>query len=291
MTEATVVTSENLQQFQMARLFPDGRVEDATITDPKPNADAPPAGEQVVEPPKTEEEPKKKGNPKIEQRFSELTEARRKAEERAEQAEKRAKELEEKLNPPQKDPLVEKIGPKPKKEDYTDPFDYAADLSEWSAKHAVQEKEVEDAKLAKERESAKVVESWQKRLREVKAEIPDWEETIQSSDVSVSDQVRDAIIESEVGPKILYHLASHPELAEKIRGLTVTGALREIGKMEARLEKAEETKPEPKVEMKPKAEMITPIKAKSVPDVRVNSAGEYTGSYAQWKADRKAGRI
>lgn len=282
MTEATVVTSENLQQFNLERLrIPQEPVEDAQVVSETPAPEEEP-----------KEEPKKKGNPKIEQRFSELTEQRRKAEERAEAAEKKAAELEAKINPPKLDPITEKIGPKPKKEDYTDPFDYAADLSQWSAKSAIQEKEVSDQKAAKDRESAKVVETWQARLRAVKAEIPDWEETVQGSDVSVSDQVRDAIIESDLGPKILYHLAGHPEVAEKIRTMTVTGALREIGKIEARLEKVEE-KPETveKPAPKPKAEMITPIKARSVPDVMVNSDGEFTGTYEQWKAARKAHKI
>jgi len=41
----------------------------------------------------------------------------------------------------------------------------------------------------------------------------------------VSNEVRDAIFESEVGPRILYHLAENPEIAEQLQGMTLTKAL------------------------------------------------------------------
>jgi hypothetical protein len=100
--------------------------------------------------------------------------------------------------------------------------------------------------------------------------------------------VRDAIFESEVGPRILYHLAENPEIAEKLQSLTVTGALRAIGKLEAQFEK---------IEAKPVAKSkapapINPIKsAANGRDVNLTTDGQFHGSYQAWKAARLAGRI
>ena len=63
---------------------------------------------------------------------------------------------------------------------------------------------------------------------------------VASSSVVVNDAVRDAIIESDIGPRILYELASDDELAEKLTSLSTAGALKLIGKLEAQFEKTEE---------------------------------------------------
>jgi len=65
--------------------------------------------------------------------------------------------------------------------------------------------------------------------------------------------------------------------------------LKEIGKLEARFEaKAEE---KPVVRSKAPAP-VTPIKAASgVADTKLSSDGNWYGSYAEWKAARKAGKV
>ena len=107
---------------------------------------------------------------------------------------------------------------------------------------------------------------------------------------SVSDAIRDTILESDVGPKILYHLAENEELAKKIAGLSERAALKEIGKLEARFER---TEPEVKPVKKSNAPApVTPLKAVSgVADVKLDTDGKWYGSYAEWKAARKAGKV
>jgi hypothetical protein len=46
----------------------------------------------------------------------------------------------------------------------------------------------------------------------------------------------DAIIESEFGPQMALHLATHPEEITRISGLSVNGALRALGKIEMMFE-------------------------------------------------------
>lgn len=246
---------------------------------------------EEVEPP--EEPAAKKGNAKLQGRFSELTEQRRQAEQRAEReaerattAERERDELKAKLDPPKK---ATDEAPQPRPQDYADAFQYAADLAEWTARKAVVEdrKEREEAatKEKAEAEAAKVKSAWNSRLAEAKKETTDWDDVVGSSDLSVSDPVRDAIIESDLGPQILYLLASEPERVEKLSGLSVLGQLREIGKMEARLEKPEAK--ETKIEVRPRAPApITPVKGTKADNV-VNDPGEFKGTFQEWKAQRQ----
>jgi hypothetical protein len=61
-------------------------------------------------------------------------------------------------------------------------------------------------------EHSKLIDAWGQRVKAAKAEMPDFDDMISSTDVTVSNEVRDAIFESDVGPRILYHLAENPDL-------------------------------------------------------------------------------
>jgi len=126
--------------------------------------------------------------------------------------------------------------------------------------------------------------------------LPDFDDMVASSDVVVTDPIRDAILESDVGPQILYHLAENPEIAEKLANQSVASALRQLGKLEAKFEKAEETqsdKPSKTVAKKSNApEPIKPLRGTSVAtDIPMGSDGQFHGTFAQWKAARLAGKI
>jgi hypothetical protein len=119
--------------------------------------------------------------------------------------------------------------------------------------------------------------------------LPDFDDMVSSSDVVVSDQVRDAILESDVGPRILYHLAENPEIAQKISKASLITALREIGKLEAKFEKTE-PKEVKTVAVKSKAPApISPLKGTSSEQAVITDTDKMT--YAQYKAMRQAKRI
>jgi hypothetical protein len=137
-----------------------------------------------------------------------------------------------------------------------------------------------------------MIQSWAQKVQEAKAELPDFDDLVAASDVVVNNAVRDAILESDVGPKILYHLAENNDLAKKIAGLSPNAALREIGKLEARFEvKADTKQTNPLVKSKAPAP-IQPIRGgQGKADVPISADGEFHGSYQAWKAARKAGKI
>jgi hypothetical protein len=140
----------------------------------------------------------------------------------------------------------------------------------------------------------KVADDWASKLKVAQAEFADYDEVMAASELKVSNEVRDALLESDIGPKLAYHLASNPELAQRIQGMTVTGALRTIGRLEATLEKPPEKKPEPAPEkpaVKRPPPPVTPIRAANVPDDLTDGAGEFTGTFAQWKAMRQSKRM
>jgi len=303
-----VVTSENLAEWTMDRLglaTEEAPVEAEAVEetpDSEPTVDA--EGESELD---TETEGKateeRKQNPKLEKRFSELTKARKEAEARAEaeakaraELEARLREYEEKVAPQQKT-AEDPIGAEPRADQFDDAFEYAKALAEWSAEKALYERDQQEANRKLEEERQKVIKSWSEKLEKAKPNLPDFDDILASTQVVVSNEVRDAIVESDVGPEILYHLASlDGEEAEKFQNLPLTKALREIGKLEARFEKqaiAEEKPVSKPVVQKSKAPApLSPIKATgSAMETPIGSDGEFHGSFQAWKAARKAGKI
>jgi polyhydroxyalkanoate synthesis regulator phasin len=289
-----VLTSENAAEFYANRL---GLAESPTETvaeqsEPEQVADQSEPEEAEAE---AKQEGERKQNPKLERRFSEITKQREEARKEAQQErearqalEQRLAALENKGQPQRANPVDEK----PQPSQFSDAFEYAEALAEYTADKRISEMKQQEAQAKEAEERQKVIQTWAKKVESVKATLPDFDDIVASSDVVVNDDIRDAILESDVGPQILYHLAENDEVAKKIAGLSPKAALREIGKLEAKFEaKPEVEKPAPIVKSKAPAP-ITPIRGgKNTPDVPLDSNGVFFGTAAQWKELRKAGKI
>ena len=78
--------------------------------------------------------------------------------------------------------------------------------------------------------------AWQERESIAKASISDYDAVIAASaDVPVSRHLGDAIMESEQGPQLVYHLAKNPALAAQLNGMSAMRVGIEIGRLEATL--------------------------------------------------------
>jgi hypothetical protein len=160
------------------------------------------------------------------------------------------------------------------------------------------ERDKEQREATAKAEETKVLASWAEKVTAIKQSVPDFAEKIDASPVQVAPYVRDAILDSEVGPRMLLHLAENKAEAEALGRMSAVRALKEIGKLEEKYLKGA-PKAEPKAEPKaPEVEIskapapINPLKGASAPlEAPVNAQGEYVGTYAQWKALRKAGKI
>jgi hypothetical protein len=296
---SSVVTSSNAAEFYAERLgLADSPEETAAETVDAPVeeiTDSEPATEESSSEPKAEDEAEEAEKPKdkLEKRFSKISKQRDEANARAEQLESRLRELEAKANP---QPIAQTadVDDKPRADQFNDAFEYAEALAEWSAEKALRDRDIAESQRKADEERNKVIESWNQKVAKAKSSMPDFDEIVASSTTVVSDAVRDAIIESDVGAQILYHLASDDEYAESLSKMTAIKALKEIGRLEARFETEEKPEIKARAVTQSKAPApISPLKGgKSAgADVLVDTNGEFYGSYAQWKAARKANRI
>jgi len=289
----SIVTSENLADFNADKL---GLASESspTAAEVDENPSEPAAEKGQSEPKLADDEAtgteEKKQNPKLEKRFSELTKQRKEAEARAEELERRLAAIEGKqAQPEQSQP---ESNQKPTPDQYKDAFEYAEALADWSAEQALVKREQEVKRKEFEAQKQKVIQTWQEKLEATKAELPDYEDMVASSSVAVNDTVRDAILESDVGPRILYELASDDEMAEKLSTMSTASALKLIGKLEAKFEKTEEPVKAEKKTVAAKSKAPEPIRPlRSTGGVAEVSLDGNDMSYQQWKAARQAGKI
>ena len=298
-TASNVVTSENLADFHAEKL---GLASDEAPVEAAPVEETPdtePAVEaQAESEPEAEEEvevtDKPKQNPKLEKRFSELTKRAKQAEAEKQALEARLQELESKVAPQASIQEPDVLGEKPQASQFQDAFEYAEALAEWSAERALIERDKAEQQRKIEEQRNEVIKSWTQKLEAAKAELPDFDDMVASSQVQVRDEVRDAILESDVGPQILYHLASDDDYAQKLAAMPTNKALKELGKLEVQFERKEaqaEVKSEPVARSKAPAPIKPLTAGKGTSDVLVDTNGQFHGTYAQWKAARQAKRI
>ena len=289
-----VLTSENAAEFYANRLGLAESPADTEAVDSEPVAEA-----EQSEPKEAEKEANQEGerkqNPKLEKRFSEITKQREEARQEAQRERQARLDAEQRLvamQQQQRPQQVVQYDAEPQPSQFSDAFEYAKALAEFSTERALAERDRQVAQAREQEAQQKIIQSWAQKVQEAKAEMPDFDELVAASDVVVNNAVRDAILESDVGPKILYHLAENNDLAKKIASLSPNAALREIGRLEARFEAKPETKQTaPLVRSKAPAP-IQPIRGgQGQPDVPMSANGEWHGSYQAWKLARKAGKI
>ena len=295
---SNVVTAENATTFYAERLGLADIAEPSEAESVKKDSEPEQSAEQSepeAEGEAKEQKPEKQKD-KLNKRFDKVTQ-------RAKQAEAEARELREKLksyeagNVQQPQQETVKAEGKPQASQFNDAFEYAEALAEWSAENALKQRDAEEASRKAKEAQEKVLQSWNEKIAKAKADLPDFDAMVQSSTIVVGDEIRDSILESDVGPQLLYFLASDEDFAKRLTEMPVVKALREIGKLEAKFE-AKEVKP-PKAE-KQKAvvseskapDPIRPLSGGKVgADVLVDTNGEFHGTYAQWKAARQAGKV
>jgi colicin import membrane protein len=288
-----VLTSENAADFYSSKLglADNSQTPEAETSEPVEEAEqSEPSEEKEAKP--TEE---RKQNPKLEKRFSEITKQREQARQEAQQEREARQKLEAEIaaiRQQQQPQQAKNADEKPQPSQFTDAFEYAEALADWSAEQALVRRDKEDLQRRADEAQQKVISSWANKVAAAKAEIPDFDDMVASSGVAVSDPIRDAILESDVGPQILYHLAKEDDLAKKIASMSPYAALREIGKLEAKFEKQPETKASNPVGKSKAPPPISPIRnAGNANNVEIGSDGQFHGSYQAWKTARKAGRI
>jgi len=289
-----VLTSENAAEFYANRLgLAESPADNEAVEETEPLDQ-----DEQSEPKEAEKEANQEGErkpPKLEKRFSEITKQREEARQEAQRERQARVELEQRLaaleqqRQPQQQSYVDQ---EPQPSQFADAFEYAKALAEFSTEKALAERDRQVAQAREQEAQQKIIQSWAQKVQDAKAELPDFDDLVASSDVVVNNAVRDAILESDVGPRILYHLAENNDLAKKIASLNPNAALREIGKLEAKFEVKTETKQTAPVVRSKAPAPIQPIRGgQGQPDVPMSANGEWHGSYQAWKLARKTGKI
>ena len=280
----TVLTNENMAEFAAKKLGL--AAPEAVKTEPQAQSEPADSENEAT----TVED--RKQNPKLEKRFSEITKQREAARAEAQTERLARQDLEAKLrNYEERAKPEPKADEEPQPNQFSDMYEYAKALTDYRVDQRMNEEKQKEVQAKVQAERDKVINTWAKRVESAKSEMPDFEDMVGSADVAVSNEVRDAIFESEVGPRILYHLAENPEIAEKLAGMTLTRALATIGKLEGQFEK---TEPQTKTTVgRSKAPApINPIKASANgPVTELDGNRQFHGNYQAWKAARLAGRI
>ena len=174
-----------------------------------------------------EEKPQEKPKRSARERINELTkrahEAEREAQRWREAAERKTADPSEKPNP-------DKFG------SYDE---YVEALADWKADQRVAEsfkrRDAERSQAAEARAAEAKAQAWAERQSEFREATPDYDAVIGKSAVQVAPHVVDALLDSESGPELAYHLAKRPETVKRINALSPLSAARELGRIEATL--------------------------------------------------------
>jgi hypothetical protein len=179
----------------------------------------------------------------IQDRIDKAVAKQRDAERRAEEAERRAREYEARLTPKPEPAKAEpaKADPEPTPDQFDTYEKYVKAQAKWEARQEITATLAEQRKAyeaAQERQAAEARgKAWQERLAATRKAIPDFDARINANTV-VSAPMKDLITDSPVGPEILLYLSDHPDDAQRLSTLHPIQVIREMGKLEARLEAA-----------------------------------------------------
>lgn len=152
----------------------------------------------------------------------------------------------------------------PKRENFDSYEAFIEARAEWRAERKVTEtlakQREQEAQNRTAEEQRKLETQFRERAQAASKEIDDFEDVMSTSDAPMTRAMSEAIITSDIGPKIAYHLAKNPDEAERIATLPAARQAAEIGKLEAKL--AAEP---PKEVKKPSAapDPIKPVGARS----------------------------
>ena len=234
--------------------------------------------ETPVEEPK-EEKPKKPSGG-FQRRIDELTRNWREAERRNDEllAILKGNKPEPEVQEQAQTPTLEQFGYDEAK--YTAAItDYVRNLTRAEAKTVM-----EQERHAIEQQAR--TQTFKQREAEFAASVEDYEDKVYDPTLPLSATVVELIAESDIGPKVAYHLAEHPDIARSMYSMNPTQAAREFGKLEARLtapvvpRKAVSTAPPPP----PK------IQATEAEPVEKDPSKMTDAEFAKWRARQIAQR-
>ena len=231
-TEEQVV--EEQTQDQAVETTEESAASEETVTPTEPEGGEAEAGAEGEA--STSEEPHEGLQKGVRKRIDTLTRKKKEAEERAATLERENKELMRKTSGG--------LGKKPEPHEFDSTDDYTDALVDYKVKERTMANEQartnDDNLRAEQDRREKVTREWNGRQIDARTKLKDYDEVTGDASLLMRDNygATEAIIESEHGPQILYHLGRNPELAAEIGEMSPNAAAMAIGRLEAKLESA-----------------------------------------------------
>lgn len=249
--------------------------------DPSPSEEDETAAESETAKPESDSKVPPKGETRAQKRERELIRDRDYARQRAQEIEAESKERERKLEErlakleqgAAKPAAKADEDPEPKLEDFANQengYDkWVKAQSRWDARQVVKETVANQQKAAEEADAAeeqrveqentkKTFDAYNAQVDKTREKHPDWDDVIKAgADVPMSQGVQLAVIESENGPEVAYYLCTHKDEAKALNTMSVPRAMVEIGKISAKLLKADDA---PSPERKPVTSAAAPLR-------------------------------
>lgn len=180
--------------------------------------------EQATEPPQETEEHK---TSKFQRRLDRQKQARI-------AAEAEARELRDKIAALEGKATETRQG-EPSIDDFEDYAEYSKALARYEVKQTLDGIDREKSEAKQKEEARAKQQRWNDSVDAAIDEMPDFEEVVYDPSLIISPAMQDAIVESDIGPKIAYHLGNNPDIAKSILALSPTRQIAEIGKLEVKL--------------------------------------------------------
>lgn len=209
--------------------------EPAPAADAK-KADEPEAPDENAKPP---EETTEQQEIKKQSRFQRRLDAQKSARIAAETEAKLLREQNAKLEA-QLSPHKQLDAGEPQRDQFDDDVSYLRAVARHEAKQiadaSIKQTRDEEQRSKATASQTKIANEWSDREKVFQAATKDYEDVVmpyvEDGLKDLSDGARAIIVESGVGPNVLYHLASNPDVVERISALSPLRQIVEIGKLE-----------------------------------------------------------
>jgi hypothetical protein len=132
----------------------------------------------------------------------------------------------------------------PKEEDFKDYFEFLEAKAVWKAEQKlrplIDEARQSAQQFRDEQSQDAALKAYNTRLKAFEKSAPDFKDVVADmedlpANHPVLPAIKRAIVESDIGPQILYHLAKNPGMVERLGAMDAFGAAKELGKLEAKL--------------------------------------------------------
>jgi hypothetical protein len=133
---------------------------------------------------------------------------------------------------------------RPSQEDFDSYDAFQEALVDWKVQTKITEHEAGRERIerdrAQQRAQETLVATHSARIDSFRSEHEDFDAVVdQGKDLPITRPMQDAVLNSDVGPGLMYHLCQHPEECDRIAGMHPMMAIKEMGKLEARIEAAQ----------------------------------------------------